>query len=671
MQQSDDSNPFAPIRAADYTDAQINGLWVELGATKVATILEPRSIVSKYILGSKGSGKTHLLRYHSYQVARLRTPASPGLSIVEATGCLAIFLRTTSMDYGRFEMREASADALQQLFSVHLELKLSDLVVEALQDIVRSDASDFFDTESFVSQIGRTISDESFSKVSDLSQLKVWISRWLRTVDDATNAAAFTGKMDLRLPFAIGGLALPLGAALRVWHDAFRSLNVVYILDEIENLSRGQQEVVNTLIRYAEGRAAFRITGRLYARKTLSTIAGGEENRDGSEFKVTRLDDVLRSTKNYAAFATSFIAKRWGESPSRGGRRSAASSFDPKGLFAELDLEATVKRHEAPAAESKFARSFQEALTRSRHQSLRSDSEAQALLSTLVDGFPPLLQRLNVLLFCKKFGMKTVPASLAKQISESCREYIALGQGAKGSYATAVGHWKWDLFAQLCRESKRRDAVVPYAGFEMFVAMSSHNPRNLLVLLGKVYEIASFKEMDLAHGARLSVDIQTSAAVDAARFCFEGDSNYGRQSDLAREAVSRLAELLRTARYALNVPEVAPLAISFDNDDLSSEGRQTLESAFNYSLVFEINEGRPDRNTQRIRRKIQLSPMLSPRWGLPIGRRGDISVSAPMLNAIFDPSFRAAFEMLLRQVSVKWNYPFSPPPKDFGQDKLF
>lgn len=667
MNSSEGSNPFAPIRAADYTDAQINGLWVELGPNWMSAVLEPRSIVSKYILGSKGSGKTHLLRYNSYQVARLRAPMSSGLSLVDETGCVAIFLRTTNMDAGRFELKNESETALQQLFSVHLELRLAELVGEVLQDIQETSPNTDFDAGALLKHISPGIADASFSEVSSLMDLRSWISRWLRAIDAATNAAAFTGTFDLHLPFALGSLALPLGGALRKWHPSFSASNLVYILDEIENLSVKQQEVLNTLIRYAEGRVAFRLTGRLYGRKTLATIASGEENREGSEFTVTRLDEILRRIKNYSDFATRFIAKRMGVLVLRGASRGAYIGFDPRAAFEELLMEDYVERHALPADEARFVRTFREALSKAEP----SVASGESVVATLIQGFPPILQRLNVLLFCKKFGRKHRAEIVAARIRQNCERYIELGPADKGSYATAVGHWRGDLFAQLCRESRRRDAGVPYAGFGTFVAMSSHNPRNLLLLLGKVYEIATFKEVDFARGGELTVDIQTDAALEAARFCFEGDSNYGIRSDQAREAVNRLAELLRIARYSLNIPEVSPLAISFDSDDLSVDGRQTLESAFNYSLLFEIGDGRPDRNTQRLNRKVQLSPMLSPRWGLPIGRRGDISVSGPMLNAIFDPSARETFDILLRQQSARWNFPFSDSAKDFVQSKLF
>lgn len=664
---NDDFNPFAPIRAADYTDKQINELWVELGGARITTILEPKSSVSKYILGSKGSGKTHLLRYQSYQVARQRTPANSGLSIVEAANCLAVFLRTTNMDAPRFEMAGGSPAAWQQLFSVHLELKLAELVLDALQDIKKTSEPTKFDDESLLQAINKSsgISDASFAEVRTIAQLQSWTRRWLHQIDAAINGAAFSGKIDLALPFSIGALCLPLGAGLRSWHSTFQRFNLIYVLDEIENLTSSQQEVVNTLLRYSEGRASFRLTGRLYSRKTLATVAQGEENREGSEFTVTRLDEVLRSWGNYGDFARKFIAKRMS------GGRASPFNFDPKDIFEDVDLALFVDKFATPTNDARFIRSLREAVSKSGFPKLQVGPTFDAVVQKLTEGFPPLLQRLNVLQFCKKYARNANPELIAQRIQGDCASYMSAPTSQKSSYGTAVGHWKLDLFAQLCRESQRKDSLVPYAGFHTFVGMSSHNPRNLLVLLAKVYEVASFKEVDLRSGDKLPVEIQSEAAVEAARFSFESDSNYGQKSDLAREATSRLAEVLRTARYALNIPEVSPLAVSFDNEGLSPAGRHMLEYALNYSLVQEIHEGRTDRNNQRIRRKIQLSPMLSARWGLPVGRRGDISLGGDAVNSIFDPSARKSFDFILRSLHSRWNLPFTPAPIDVRQEALF
>lgn len=668
MYPVDDSNPFAPIRASDYTDKQINELWVDVGGSRMATVLEPRSLGSKYILGSKGSGKTHLLRYHSYQVARQRWPSKDGLSIVESTGCLAVFLRTTNIDAPRFEMASGTPASWQQLFSVHLELRLTELLLDALIDIKSSSPDEKFDDKALIGTISKTIgiSDDAFHRLDSIEMLHVWTLQWLQRIDDAINAAAFSGQVELHLPFSMGSLSLPIGAGLKQWHSTFERFNLIYILDEIENLTNRQQEVVNTLVRYAEGRATFRLTGRLYARKTLATISQGEENREGSEFSVIRLDEILRSWKNYSEFANRFITKRMS------GRHGTIATFDPRDAFEEVDLEKYVERLSISDADLRFVRLFQEAAAKSTYPKLLDTAFVRNIIEILTSRIPPLFQRLNVLLFCKKLRRNSNPESVAMRIKEDCLKYLGqVPPDKRSSYYTAIGHWKLDLFAQLCRDSKKRDALIPYAGFHSLVEMSSHNPRNLLVLLAKVYEIANFKEIDLRSGNKLPIEVQSEAAIESARFAFESDSNYGQKSDLAREATRRLAELLRTARYALNIPEVSPLAVSFNNDELTPDGRQMLESAINYSLIHEIYEGRIDRNNQLIRRKIQLSPILSARWGLPIARRGDISLSGELIRAIFDPKSKDSFEPLLRLLHSRWNLPFTPASIDVRQEALF
>ena len=191
-----------------------------------------------------------------------------------------------------------------------------------------------------------------------------------------------------------------------------------------------------------------------------------------------------------------------------------------------------------------------------------------------------------------------------------------------------------------------------------------------MIILGRSYEIAAFKEIDFIGGSKLSVAIQTEAAIEAARFMFERDTNYGSQSERAREAISRLVSILRTARYSLNIPEVSPLAVSFSEEDLTPESKQTLDSALNYSFVFEIYDGRPDRNSQQLHRKIQLNPLLSPRWGLPIARRGDLKLGRDLLNAVFGAQSQNEFDHLLKGLHSKWNNPFRNIAAEIGQDRL-
>lgn len=134
----------------------------------------------------------------------------------------------------------------------------------------------------------------------------------------------------------------------------------------------------------------------------------------------------------------------------------------------------------------------------------------------------------------------------------------------------------------------------------------------------------------------------------------EYDASYGYVSEEARNSIYKLATLLRTARFSLNIPEVSPLYISFDENKLSDRSKTIIQNALNYSFLLEFNDGRSDRNSKSIKRKLFLNPMLSPRWELPISRRGDLSLNVNMVEAIFVPE-KDDFDRLLSETNAKWN----------------
>ena len=667
------TNPFALVRASDYTDEQINALWVEIGPTVINAIIEPRSRISKFILGGKGTGKTHLLRHYAYPVSRLRFPKESGISILAKQKCLAIFLRATGVDAARFEASSGVTSKWQQLFGVYLELRLVEGVLDALCDIRETSTDDVFDDKAFITELAKSVVDSSVAECLSINDFRAWVIQERRNIDYAVNNAAFTGSLELRIPFSIGSLCLPVSRAIGMWNLSLSDLPLIYLIDEIENFSVSQQQVVNSLIRYGEGLATFRVTGRLYAIKTHSTLAGGEENREGSEFKTTLLDDILKNHAKYPQFATKFVVNRLG-SVGLTAKTQKNTPFEPRSCFEEINTDkyysVALEKLNFDKNEPSFIKKFLDALIENTKQNISSVEVAREITVALTKDIPLLLQKLNLLIFCKKYKNKSTNITLAKKIRSDSLCFIESNGAGQGSYKTAYGHYASDMFAQLCSESKN-ELGVPYAGFDTFVKMSSGNPRNLLVILGKAYEIAAFKEIDFINGPKLSVAIQTEAALEASRFMYEMDTNYGSRSEQARDVATRLAELLRAARYALNIPEVSPLAVSFSDADLSIEAKKTLDSALNYSFIYEISDGRPDRNNQRLNRKIQLNPLLSPRWGLPIAVRGDIGLSKELVNSIFDSQRQDDFNLLLKRLSARWNSPFKHLSAETMQVELF
>ncbi|WP_312530023.1 hypothetical protein [Comamonas sp.] len=648
-------NPFALARASDFSDQQINDLWVELGQLTIKSIIEPMSTHSKFILGGKGTGKTHLLRYYSYPAAKLRAKHGVGLNVILENKFLAVFLRATNMDAARFELSGAPDSKWQQLFGIYLELRLAESVLDALIDVVATSPEEHFNAIDFINALQVYLAGADLTNCSTLADLRQWILLRKRLIDDAVNNAAFTGELDIQIPFSLGSFCIPIAKIMGRLNSNLDRTPLIYLIDEIENFSESQQQVINTLIRYGEGLATFRVTGRLYSRKTYATLANGEQNREQVEFKTEILDDILRSYTKYPEFAKKFVKKRLLLAGVGGG--VSRDNFSPTSCFYDLDpsdfYSKAIEDLGVIDGVKTSIKTFQESLKIFLKE---PDSKhiIQEIMANLTDDLPPLIQKLNLVQFAKKINKKADPKSISISINKASQDFIKKEGNASGWYATAYGHYSADIFAQICRDS-RKAIGVPYAGFEMFTRMSSGNPRNLLIILGRAFEIAQFREIDFLDGKPLSINYQTQAALAAARFTLESDTNYGKQSDFAREAVRRLAELLRAARFSLRIPEKSPLAISFSDSDLSQNARETLNSSLNYSLVYEVYYGRKERNTKVLNRKIQLNPILSPRWGLPVVRGGDIKLNKSQLDAIFSNIDSAQFDTLLKILSLRWN----------------
>ncbi len=110
-------NPFNVTKATDFSDPQIHELWVELSAqARFAELAKPTSPMPMFILGGKGSGKTHLMRHFSWPIQKLRHK-SDGFAAVTQDGYIGVYCWTGDLHAGRFEGKQQPPQVWNDVFA--------------------------------------------------------------------------------------------------------------------------------------------------------------------------------------------------------------------------------------------------------------------------------------------------------------------------------------------------------------------------------------------------------------------------------------------------------------------------------------------------------------------------------------------------------------------------
>ena len=66
-------NPFDITKAVDFSNEEIDKYWTNINGDRgFMEMLKPWSLMPIIMKGSKGSGKTHIMRYFSYELQKIR-----------------------------------------------------------------------------------------------------------------------------------------------------------------------------------------------------------------------------------------------------------------------------------------------------------------------------------------------------------------------------------------------------------------------------------------------------------------------------------------------------------------------------------------------------------------------------------------------------------------------
>lgn len=640
------ANPFSITKADDYNDRQIQQFWVDDRAEDESTqsVVQPKTAMPMYLLGAKGSGKTHLLRFHSFPLQKIRFEKHKKglLAGVKDEGYLGIYIRCGGLNAGRFSGKRQPEESWEGVFAYYLELWLTRHLLQTVQELQAE--LDKPEVEEMVREIASLFDVDLKVDEFSLEGLALAMENERRHLDIEVNNCVLSGRIDVQIKIAPGRLVFGLPKILAKRCPALSDVRFVYLIDELENLSEYQQRIINSFVRDREQPATFRIGARLYGIKTLETFSSEEENLPDSEFVRIVLDEEMRrASHRYDAFARRILRKRlsetaYGMTVEEDSIRRAFAVLDETW---SSDLYLQIVKGVASLERPHF-RMFKQKLRRAKIQ------DVENICDLLTQFEFPLLEKAAILAFYRRLRYGDDPRSLAEDIREQTLQFISGDNTGRQAnrVRSIMEHYRTDLSAQLSRENRSRQY---YLGLKSFIIMSGGLPRVLLTIMRSIFEWAIYNGEDPMEQDGISIDSQYRGVMEAAEWFFSSMRKSGREGAAIQIATDRLAQIFRESRFSDLPIECSLNTFSVSLHQLSEEARHVLDLCEQRSFINEVSGGQKHRNTKEVQLKYQLHPMLCPRWQLPIGRRGAMVLTTEFANAVFQPKRQEAFAAQLKK----------------------
>ncbi|MBY3580488.1 hypothetical protein HJA77_04820 [Rhizobium bangladeshense] len=641
-------NPFGITKAVDLNNEQIEQLWVEMAIEDdriKPEVDHPTSPMPTYILGAKGSGKTHLMRHQSYELQKIRFQAA-GKSAEDGLkddGYLGLYVRCSGLHSNRFSGKRQEDEVWNQLFAFYFELWLAQHAIRLLTDVLTSQPVAI--NEEVTSEIVALLDKKPDQQIRNLTDLAEFLFTTQKNLDYQINNCLITRVLDPDIIITPGNFIFGIPKIIAEKVSFMKDLLFVYAIDEFENLTREQQIHVNTIYREREPPSTFRIGARTYGIKTYQTNSGGEDNIKDSEFSEIQLDVELRELdRKYGEFCRSLVSKRLSQLgfSTSGGLDQHFEIFDtgPRSSDWNTIVPSLSKEREH------FRRVTQQ-LTK-----FSPGTDADQVVALLSNQKYPLLEKLNILLLMQSWAKGGNLLTTSRAIADQMSAYES-GRSAE-KYKQALGHYSGDLAAQLLKENRRSQY---YCGLSNFIDMSAGIPRALLTILRSVFEWASFADERPFSGGTISLKSQHKGVMDASDWYFSNMRKAGPDGIAIQAAVERLANIFRINRFGDKPVEISVSSFSVSEREISEEARRVLGLAEARAFIHRIPGGQKERNSEDITAKFQISPMLAPRWELPLARRGVVTFSPDDFNAIFDGEKVEAYQALQQE----WRQKVAPP----------
>ena len=647
-------NPFEITKAVDFTDEEIEATWVDWPAPGgFAAWMDVKSPMARIIRGGKGSGRTHIMRYFSAQVQAVRGLTDP-LGQVLKDGVVGIYVVCSGLNSSRFRGRGHDEDTWESIFPHFADVWLAQAALAAFTKLTAGNPPSESVQRAICDDIRKLLSGPVVNSGDNIAALSEDLFKLQGDIDRAVNNAGLNPGEPLNVVIrsSPGQLVFGVPNALRSHYQPLGNVRFLYLIDEFENFEEPQQRYINTLVREKAAGTSFMIGVRTYGLRTLATLSAGEENKHGSEFEEIRPDRnyAVTDRKKYAEFCLQVVERRLANCSLIEETKVGDSGKHLEGFFEVPgpDYEERLIINRFVSRERPYLARLKHLLNRSAETTGQLDSEhVDLVINAARVPSRPLLEKVNCFLIYRAWAsgedlVETANRMVDERPPPNRSGIVPPNQEQRN----VLQHYVTDLKDQLLRELGRSPN---YAGIKTFIEMSDGLPRNLLVILKSIYRWGLFNGDNPFQGSPISLESQKMGVLEAADWFLDDAKPMGQEGEYVNDAIHRLGEMFRKLRFSDKPVECSAASFNADLTNCSVRAREILEITEERSLLVRAARGRKKKSNGLVEAKFHLNRLLSPRWDLPIARRGAVELNAEEINAIFDPQESNRFNELVNR----------------------
>jgi hypothetical protein len=664
-------NPFGVTKATEFSDEQIYQYWVDLFEERSSTfkLLNPREIMPKFILGSKGCGKTHLLRYYSYPIQKIRN-ANNVDTLLKKEQYIGVYAVFGGINSSRFFGKGIKEDQWEKIFEYYLEVYLASKLLTIISEVLNELRLSEYKLKHFYNWLLKLLCTDYDRKFDSIADVLEYLSGIRKKIDFTVNNAALTRNIDvsgIRIQFNPGDLIFGIPEMIIQEVSEFKKVKFIYILDELEKFSESQKQYINTLVWDKKYPCTFWIGARNYGYTTKKTRSN-EELREGSEYETLRLDEVTRKDEaQYGRFAKQLCFKRVADYLHKNKKDISEKDISKslKAFFQEGDETDIIKMvslrytdKEYPHIQS-LRQKLNESLKKRSAKAVKMPQDIDYIVTALSYKENPILEKCKTFYFYQLWENGENLTSAAELVNKEFKNFLS---NKKSKFYNIQEKYKKDLIAQLLYETDNRSIF--YSGIDDIVDISWGNPRSFLVILKKIHQCAIFNGEEPFIKGHISLDSQNIGILEASKWFYEDAEVIGEDNKYLYKCISLLGEYLRGIRFSDKPSETSPSSFNLKHSDLSEIAGRYLNLMVDHSFVIKIKNGRKDKNSDRIDILYQVNRMLAPLYSLPIARRGTVNFTKEIVEVIFNPERHADFNRVYKEAIGKMTAP------DFGRKKF-